>query len=114
MKIILKVEEFAQVLLGIFLFDQTTLSWWWFVALFFAPDLGMVGYLVNDKWGAFFYNILHHKGIAILIFLVGFYLDYLPFTIAGIVIFSHAAFDRVLGYGLKYNKGFKYTHLGKM
>jgi hypothetical protein len=27
-------------------------------------------------------------------------------------MFSHAAFDRMLGYGLKYEQGFRHTHLG--
>jgi hypothetical protein len=30
----------------------------------------------------------------------------------GVIMFSHAAFDRLLGYGLKYEEGFKFTHLG--
>lgn len=28
--------------------------------------------------------------------------------------FPHAAMDRIFGYGLKYEKGFKYTHLGEI
>lgn len=27
---------------------------------------------------------------------------------------GHSAMDRLFGYGLKYNKGFKYTHLGEI
>lgn len=43
----------------------------------------------------------------------------LPLKIEGLVILSaslflHAdfGFDRMLGYGLKYSEGFKFTHLG--
>jgi len=32
----------------------------------------------------------------------------------GIILFSHASMDRIMGYGLKYDKGFKYTHLGEI
>lgn len=34
--------------------------------------------------------------------------------LAGIILFAHAAFDRILGYGLKYERGFKFTHLGEI
>jgi hypothetical protein len=32
--------------------------------------------------------------------------------ISGIILFGHSSMDRSLGYGLKLNEGFKYTHLG--
>ena len=112
MKTTLKLEELAMLLLGIYVFGFLSFSYWWFVVLFFAPDLGMLGYLINNRVGAFTYNVLHHKGIAIVLYLAGiFFLDqYLQLT--GVFLFSHAAFDRLLGYGLKYENGFKFTHLG--
>jgi hypothetical protein len=45
---------------------------------------------------------------------VGIYLSNELIQLCGIILFSHAAFDRVLGYGLKYEKGFKFTHLGEI
>jgi hypothetical protein len=36
------------------------------------------------------------------------------FLIAGIVLFGHSAFDRILGYGLKYPDSFNNTHLGRI
>lgn len=114
MKTILKIEELAQLLLGIFLFAQTGWSWWWFAGLFFLPDLGMIGYAINNRAGALLYNILHHKAVGIALFLSGFYLISEYLQIAGIIIFAHSAFDRMLGYGLKYEKGFKFTHLGNL
>jgi hypothetical protein len=32
--------------------------------------------------------------------------------IAGIILFTHISFDRVLGYGLKYSDSFHNTHMG--
>ena len=32
--------------------------------------------------------------------------------LAGLILFGHAAWDRLLGYGLKYNDSFHKTHLG--
>ncbi|OWR15006.1 DUF4260 domain-containing protein [Chryseobacterium sp. VAUSW3] len=112
MKILLKLEYVSLFLIGVLAFIQTGISWWWFAAMFFLPDLSMLGYMAGSKAGAFFYNIFHHFTVGILCFVVGKYLgsDYL--TVAGIILFTHSAFDRILGYGLKYPNGFHNTHLG--
>ncbi|SDR80209.1 DUF4260 domain-containing protein [Christiangramia echinicola] len=114
MKITLKIEELIMLLLGIWAFNLQDLSWWWCIGLFFVPDFGMLGYLVNTKVGAIFYNIFHHKGLAIVIGLIGYYLKLQELEVAGIILFAHSSFDRLLGYGLKYEKGFKFTHLGEI
>ena len=75
MKNTLKLEGLAQFILGIYLFSLTSFAWWWFPLLLLTPDVGMVGYLVNSKLGAATYNLFHHKGIAILILWVGYFLD---------------------------------------
>tara|TARA_R110002012_G_scaffold307194_1_gene512542 strand:- start:81 stop:431 length:351 start_codon:yes stop_codon:yes gene_type:complete len=114
MKITLALEEFAMLLLGIFAFSRLDFAWWWFLVLFFTPDFGMLGYLFNNKIGALIYNLFHHKGLAVSIWGLGFYLQNEVFQLIGVILFSHAAFDRILGYGLKYEKGFKFTHLGEI
>ncbi|WPY98330.1 DUF4260 domain-containing protein [Christiangramia sp. OXR-203] len=102
MKLSLKIEECAMLNLGIFLFTTLDYSRWWFAGLFLVPDIGMLGYLASDKTGAYSYNIFHRKGIAVAIYLTG------------IMLFAHSSFDRCFGYGLKYEKGFKFTHLGEI
>lgn len=114
MKIILKLEELGQFILGIYFFSLLPYAWWWFLVLILTPDIGMIGYLGGNRTGAFFYNLFHHKGLAILIYLLGLYLDLDIVQCAGIILFAHAALDRLLGYGLKYEKGFKFTHLGDL
>ncbi|WP_424495170.1 DUF4260 domain-containing protein [Salinimicrobium sp. GXAS 041] len=114
MKIILKLEELAMFLLGIFAFNLLNFDWWWFLALLFTPDVGILGYLFGNKAGAITYNLFHHKAVAVLVFLAGFYFTSEVLQLAGIIFFAHAAFDRMLGYGLKYEKGFKFTHLGEI
>ena len=42
------------------------LSFWVWILLFFTPDIGMLGYLVNPRIGAVSYNLFHHKGIALV------------------------------------------------
>lgn len=112
MKITLKLEELAMLLLAIYVFGFLYYPWWWFLALFLAPDLSMLGYLFGNRAGAFFYNLFHHKGVAIFIYLAGFFFLNQQLQLVGVILFAHSAFDRLIGYGLKYEKGFKYTHLG--
>tara|TARA_R110000823_G_scaffold79592_3_gene181558 strand:- start:29443 stop:29793 length:351 start_codon:yes stop_codon:yes gene_type:complete len=114
MKTTLRIEELAQFILGIFLFAQLDNAWWWFPVLLLTPDIGMIGYLFNSKIGAFTYNIFHHKAIAITIGLSGFYLNNSLLILIGVILFSHASFDRIFGYGLKYPDSFKKTHLGSI
>ena len=112
MKLLLQLEEAGMLLLSVYLYQFLGYPAWLFAVLFLAPDIGMTGYLVNTRVGAFTYNFLHHKGVAILLYLAGFYFNQPVIQLAGIIIFAHSSFDRILGYGLKYNDGFKHTHLG--
>ncbi|TPN87353.1 DUF4260 domain-containing protein [Aquimarina algicola] len=114
MKITLQLEEIAMFGFGIFLFSLLPYPWWLFLVLFLAPDLGMLGYAFNNKAGAFVYNLFHHKGLAILLYGIGICLENHILQLLGIILFAHASFDRILGYGLKLEKGFKFTHLGEL
>lgn len=114
MKTILKLEELAQFVLGIALFGSLDYQWWWFPALLLTPDIGMLGYVLNSKAGAVVYNIFHHKGIAIGLMLVGYYVSIPILALVGVIMFSHSAMDRIFGYGLKFPDSFKHTHLGTL
>ncbi len=114
MKVVLKLEEVLLFLLGFFLFMKMELAWWWFFALLLAPDIGMLGYAFGNKIGAITYNLFHHRGLAILFYLVGVSLKSPILQLTGIILFSHCAMDRIFGYGLKYQKGFRFTHLGEI
>jgi hypothetical protein len=114
MKTLLKLEEVAQFVLSIVLFSQLPFAWWWFPALILVPDLGMLGYLVNSKIGAYTYNFVHHKALAITIGTLGLLLNNPVLMLTGIILFGHSAMDRMLGYGLKYTDDFTNTHLGRV
>lgn len=112
MKKLISFEEAAMFGLSIYIFNQTHFAWWWYLLLIFTPDLGMLGYLAGNKTGAFTYNLLHHKAIAIVILCLGWYLSSEWTELAGIIMFGHSSIDRVLGYGLKFTDSFHHTHLG--
>jgi uncharacterized protein DUF4260 len=114
MKNMIKLEELGMFLFSIYLFNQLHFAWWWYLAFILAPDLSMVGYLINNKTGAICYNIIHHKGIAIAVYITGSYLHNESMQFAGLILFGHSSMDRMMGYGLKYFQGFKFTHLGEI
>lgn len=123
MRALLKLEELAQLLLCIALLAMNGVPWWVYLLLALGPDIGMLGYLAGPRVGAFTYNLLHHKGIALLVALVAVAsegLNLLAGTpmighvllMAAIVLYGHASMDRALGYGLKFRDHFQHTHLG--
>jgi hypothetical protein len=112
MKNLLKLEEALLFIFSIWLFSQLDFSLWWALLMLLAPDIGMLGYLVNTRVGAYSYNLLHHKGIAIVLYLLGVILLLPVLQVIGLIIFGHSSLDRVFGYGLKHSDAFQHTHLG--
>lgn len=112
MKNLLRLEEVLQFLATIYLNYQLPVPVWWYWAFFLAPDLSILGYVANPRVGAVVYNLAHHKGIAVVCWLAGLYLNIVELQFAGLVLYGHSSFDRLCGYGLKYNDDFKHTHLG--
>lgn len=112
MRPILKLEELAQLAVCIGTLVMHDVPWWAYVLLAFGPDIGMLGYLAGPRTGAFTYNILHHKGLALAVATLGALGWVPPALLAGVVLYGHASLDRLLGFGLKYGDDFRHTHLG--
>jgi hypothetical protein len=112
MKNLLRLEEAAMFIGSIYLLSLHEVPWWTYFILVLGPDIAMIGYFINDKIGAVSYNMLHHKGIAIAVYATGIYFQNEAVQVAGVILFGHSSMDRMFGYGLKYFKGFKHTHLG--
>lgn len=110
----LKLEGLGLFLLSTFGYFYLGYELKWFLILFFLPDISFVGYLVSSKFGGNLYNILHHQGLFSLILILGLYLNLNWLILTSIIFISHSNFDRMLGYGLKYNDSFNNTHLGKI
>jgi hypothetical protein len=114
MNLLLKLEEAAIFVLCIFLFSKLNYAWWVFPALLFLPDIGMLGYLINTKVGAYTYNLLHLRFVAALVSVYALWYGNDVWKLAAIILFAHISFDRFMGYGLKYEDSFTNTHLGKI
>jgi hypothetical protein len=84
------------------------------LVLILAPDISITGYFLGNKTGAIFYNIFHHKGVTIALYIIGSHQQNEVLQLTGIILFGHSSMDRMLGYGLKKYDGFKFTHLGQI
>ena len=108
----IRLEEaamFGFCVYGLYVFHA---QWWWYILILIGPDISFVGYVLGNHAGAGLYNSFHHKGLALFVFLIGYVTDTVELQLVGIMLFGHASMDRMFGYGLKLNRGFKYTHLG--
>jgi hypothetical protein len=112
-RLLLRLEGAAISCGAAFFFWRIEGSWLWFVALFLAPDLSFLAYLVSLRIGAIVYNGVHTTlGPLALLALsawrwpVGEYL--------ALIWLAHIGLDRALGYGLKYATGFADAHLGRL
>jgi Domain of unknown function (DUF4260) len=109
--ILLRLEEAVLLILTLFAYQHLHASWLLFAILFLTPDLFMLGYLINPRFGAATYNLVHTLTLPLTLLLAS-YLEHWPLTVAiALVWTAHIAFDRLLGYGLKYPTYFKDTHL---
>ena len=113
-KLVLRVE--GAVLLGasIAVFAVQGQQWWLYPALLLVPDIFMLGYLRNTKFGSITYNLGHSYPAAALVTALGFVLGSGLVIALGAIWFGHIGWDRMLGYGLKYATSFKHTHLGDL
>lgn len=102
------------LVMAILAYREAGFGWGMFLLLFFAPDLLMLGYVLGRKTGASIYNA-GHTYVAPFLMWVVVYFAHAPSLFPFVAIwFGHIGFDRLLGYGLKYETGFKDTHLGKV
>ena len=88
--------------------------WWVYAVLFLMPDLSFAAYLAGPRTGAIVYNAAHSYMAPMTLMISGFALAS-PLTLSIAMIWlAHIGIDRALGYGLKYQAGFTFTHLGRI
>ena len=109
---ILRFEGLAVAVLTAILYAHTGASWWLFAALWLTPDLSMLGYLAGPFFGARVYNAIHAYATPATLAVCAMALGSHTLLPVAIIWGNHIAVDRLLGYGLKYQAGFGWTHLG--
>ena len=112
--VLLKFEGAALLVAATVLYWRSGTSWWLYVILFLAPDRSFAGYLAGSRGGAVIYNAAHSIIGPMALAVTGILTRAPIETALALIWFAHIGFDHMLGYGLKYDRGFKYTHLGRI
>ncbi len=73
------------------------------------PDLFMLGYTISPKIGATTYNLAHTLTLPLALLLAAYIQQWHFAEALALIWTAHIAFDRLLGYGLKYPTFFKDT-----
>jgi hypothetical protein len=111
-RLLLRLEGAAMFVLALVLYPKVSDSWLLFAALFLAPDLGMLGYLAGARIGAIAYNVAHVELLPIALAIAGLLYPAVLLIALALIWLAHIGIDRALGYGLKYEAGFRFSHLG--
>jgi hypothetical protein len=111
---LLRAEGAGIAIIAATLFDQTAISWWWFLGLFLLPDAAFAAYALSPRIGAAAYNATHSTLGPLALASVAFVLEHWFMGGVALIWLSHVGADRALGYGLKYPTHFRDTHLGRL
>ena len=113
-KLLLQIEGGTFLLVACVLYQHLHASWLWFALLFFVPDVSMFGYLLDKRAGAIAYNLVHTYTVPIFLLLALWFSRQTSYIWLALIWMAHIGFDRLLGFGLKYETAFKDTHLNRV
>ena len=108
---LLRVEGLAALALAVGAYLALDGPLWLFVVLALAPDLSMLAYLAGPRIGSLGYNLFHTYTLPVALGGAGLWTDGRLATLVAAVWAAHIGADRLVGYGLKYESGFRATHL---
>jgi hypothetical protein len=111
---LLRLEGAALALASMVFYSYFEGSWGMFALLLLVPDLSFVGYLGGPRAGAATYNVAHAAILPMLLGIVGMVVPSALAMHLALIWSAHIGIDRALGYGLKYDAGFGFTHLGRI
>jgi Domain of unknown function (DUF4260) len=111
---VLRIEAACVLTIAVWAYALHGAGWAAFAWCFLIPDLSFLGYLVGRRVGATCYNIAHSVVGPIALLAVALLTEQSVAMSACLIWFAHVGFDRMLGYGLKYESGFHDTHLGRI
>ncbi|MBS0453244.1 MAG: DUF4260 domain-containing protein [Proteobacteria bacterium] len=113
-RLLLRAEGVALLLLSMAAYARFGGEWSFFALTFLLPDLALLAYLAGPRAGAVVYNAAHSLVVPAVLLALGLATDLAPVFDLALVWAAHIGLDRALGFGLKYARGFAYTHLGQL
>ena len=111
-RLILRMEGLLVLVASLVLYQRLSGSWATFALWFLLPDVSFCGYFFGARIGALAYNAAHSYVGPLLCACAAAATGFQAYLFATLVWSAHIGFDRFLGYGLKYSRGFGFTHLG--
>jgi hypothetical protein len=113
-RVLLSIEGMALFAAALTLYVIRGYNGWIFALFLLAPDLSMVGYLINPRTGAAAYNIVHTYALPIALGIASLLFGWSLGLQVALIWLAHIGMDRTMGYGLKYPTAFKDTHLDRI
>jgi len=114
LRTLLRLEGGFVALLATWAFFHFGGDWRVFLAAFMLPDCVVLAYRWSNRIGSLLYNLTHWYVlplIALVVWMVG---DHPDARNIALIWLAHIGSDRALGFGLKYARDFRITHLGVM
>jgi len=112
-RMLLRLEGAVVLAAAAFAYAWVGGGWAMFAVLFLVPDVFMLGYLRNPRIGAAVYNAGHTYLAPTVLAAYGL-LQAQPLALEiALIWIAHIGFDRLLGFGLKYQTAFGHSHLSK-
>ena len=107
-----RLEGTALLVAAIVMYGHWQFSWKVYALYFFLPDLSILMYYKDPRTGGIAYNVAHALLLPVLIGLFGVVSNSPIAQQTALIWVSHIAFDRTLGWGLKYEDSFCNTDMG--
>lgn len=107
----LRIESFFIFLFLVILYHNFELSWKLFFIFILSPDIFMLGYIMGPKVGAALYNLSHNYAVSVILIVFAMATNSQLLATISAIWALHISGDRMLGFGLKIEDGFKHTHL---
>ena len=111
-KVLLRLEGLLVLIASVVAYPIAHGQWLMFAILFLVPDLAILGYLRNARFGATIYNVAHTYLSPAILAGLGLWVAIPVVYHIALVWIAHIGLDRALGFGLKYPIAFRATHLG--
>jgi hypothetical protein len=97
----------------LFIYNDLGYDWNSFASLFLLPDIAILTYFVTGpKIGGLAYNMAHCFVFPIVLGLYGYVFQDTVLQQLALIWLAHCAFDRTIGWGLKFDDSFCNTDMG--